>query len=253
MGKRYLSNDYRFSNTRDQEILSDPDAPQQSKHPFLIKTLPSLALILAAIFIFYAGKVRMKDMYDTVSQNLYDKIYQSSFDFAEASTHTSNYAVISIEGIEEISRLEVLTVSDSEFVTKNADENDSTVAWLEVQGIGIFTVDLSASEFIIDRARQSVLVRIPAPALTVSSILEADQKFWKNGSIIFNGSAAEGVHLGQAQLREGRILIENAIKQNRSFNEAAKDSAVRMIQSLVQQWNPKIPDLQVEVEFIESN
>lgn len=35
--------------------------------------------------------------------------------------------------------------------------------------------------------------------------------------------------------------------------EAAKPAAVDMIGSLVQKWNPDIPDLQVDVEFFENN
>lgn len=66
--------------------------------------------------------------------------------------------MISIEAAQEVSRLEVLTVSDSEFVIKDSGKSDPTISWLEVQGIGVFTVDLTACEFIADSERQYVLV-----------------------------------------------------------------------------------------------
>ena len=69
----------------------------------------------------------------------------------------------------------------------------------------------------------------------------------------FNGSVAEGVQLSQNQLKEGRIKLEDAMKQDRRFYDESQKAAVSMIESLVKQWNPSVPDLQVEVEFIESN
>lgn len=71
--------------------------------------------------------------------------------------------------------------------------------------------------------------------------------------LIFNGSVAEGVQLSQNQLKEGRIKLEDAMKQDRRFYDESQKAAVSMIESLVKQWNPSVPDLQVEVEFIESN
>lgn len=252
MKNRLLSNDHFNVNSTNPEDSFHPTAgPSPKKNSFSKSLLLCCLSLLIAFFIFIAGIMRMKKAYDTAVQNTYDEFYQTAFDFAEKQNHVSNYAIISVENIQEISRLEVLTVSDCEFVIKNADEESSTVAWLEVQGTGVFTVDLSASEFITDSERKNVLVRIPKPALTECTVSEADDRFWKDGSIFFNGSTAEGVQLAQAQMREGRIMVENAIRQNRTFNDAAKKSAVYMIQSLVQQWNPTIPDLQVEVEFIE--
>ena len=43
------------------------------------------------------------------------------------------------------------------------------------------------------------------------------------------------------------------MRQDRRFYDESQKAAVSMIESLVKQWNPSVPDLQVEVEFIESN
>jgi hypothetical protein len=53
-------------------------------------------------------------------------------------------------------------------------------------------------------------------------------------------------------MSEGRMKLETSMRQSRIFNDASKDAAINMIQSLVQQWNPNVPDLQIEVEFVES-
>lgn len=114
-------------------------------------------IVLEDILILFFGQIRIKNAYQTAEQNAYNGIYQTAFDIAEAQNHVSNYAVISVEGIRKVSRLEVLTASGSEFVIKNADSDKKTVSWLEVQGTGVFTVDLFAGEFIVDPERQSVL------------------------------------------------------------------------------------------------
>lgn len=170
--------------------------------------------------------------------------------------------MISIEAAQEVSRLEVLTVSDSEFVIKDPDQNDPTISWLEVQGVGVFTVDLTACEFITDSERQYVFVRVPKPALTECKVSGTGKQFWKrkvlsfvDGKLIFggNGSVASGVRLAQNQLNEGRIMLEDSMKQNRGFYEAAKTATIDMMGSLVRKWNPDIPNLQVDVEFFENN
>lgn len=220
-----------------------------------------VASILTLAFLI-CGVTLMKNRYETAKQNTSSDFYQTAYDYAEKKNHVSNYAVISIDSSQEVSRLEVLTVSDSEFIIKDSDESDPTISWLEVQGMGVFTVDLTACEFIADSERQYVLVRAPQPTLTECKVSGTGKQFWSrkvlsvvDGRIVWggNGSVASGVRLAQNQLSEGRIILEDSMKQNRGFYEAAKAAAVDIITSLVEKWNPDIPDLQVEVEFFDNN
>lgn len=60
-------------------------------------------MVLVSILILFLGQIRMKNAYQTAEQNAYNGIYQTAFDIAEAQNHVSNYAVISIEGIQKVS------------------------------------------------------------------------------------------------------------------------------------------------------
>lgn len=229
----------------------------RKKLPTHIKSIvvPTL-VILISIIPFFIGMRRMGNAYQTAVQNTYDRFYQVAFDHAEAQNHVSNYAVISIEGLQEVSRLEVLSVTGSEFVIKNADKKDKTVSWLEVQGRGVFTVDLSIGEYIVDRERQSVLIKVPKPVLTECTVTGTGKRFWNNGGFFydtFKGSVADGVRLSQAQMSEGRTKLEDSMRKSRTFNEASHKAAINMITELVHQWNPNVPDLRVDVEFMEDN
>lgn len=207
-------------------------------------------LLAGCVVLFVKGRTFMRQSYNQAMENAYNGFYQTAFEISEKQNHVSNYAVINIENVQEISRLEVLEVWDTEFVIKDADKESKITSWLEVQGRGVFTVDLTMGEFITDTERQYVLVRVPKPALTNCTLEKTGKQFWKN-STVFNGSIAEGVYLSQDQLGEGQRLLEDSMKQSRRFYESARDSAVSMIKSLVKQWNPNLPDLQVEVEFME--
>lgn len=226
---------------------------QHTKKSFIKRNegIMSVLLFLGAIFLLWHGGTRMKAAYEEEKDEAYSKFYQTAYNVTEAKNHVANSININMEDIKKISRLEVLRVSDTEFVIKNADENSSIYSWLEVQGVGVFTVDLAASEFIKDSQRKYVLVNIPKPVLTECSVEKTGKQFWKNGSIIRNGSNKEGVNLSQEQMREGRMLIEDSIKQNRMFYDAANEAAVNMMTALVKKWNPGLQDLQVEVNFIE--
>ena len=225
-----------------------------------IRTLPpnkkalvlNVILLLATVLFFALGMRNLKESYQSTKQSVYEGIYQTAYNMAEARNHVSNYVVISVDRAKEVSRLEVLTVSGSEFVIKNADKTSKITSWLEVQGTGVFTIDLSMGEFIVDSERHHVLVRIPKPMLTECKLSGTGKQFWKDGRIISNGSVAEGVRLSQAQMREGQLALEASMMQNRTFYDAAQEAAKRSVESLIQQWNPNIPDLFIRVEFIEN-
>lgn len=207
--------------------------------------------LLASFFIYKDGMKQIQSAYQNSREDVREKFYQAAYDFEEAKHHVSNDIVISIEDIREISKLEVLKVSDTEFIIKKPDKDSAIRSWLEVQGIGVFTVDLMASEFIADFERQYVWVKIPQPVLSQCKVEETGKQFWKNEGLA-NGSIGEGVALAQEQLREGYLCIEEAMKQNRRFYDAAKKSAIQMIEALIRKWNPDLPDLQVEVNFVET-
>lgn len=211
----------------------------------------AVVFLVAALFLYNNGMRRTQEAYENSRRNVSDKFYQAAYDFEEARHHVSNYIVINVEDIRNTARLEVLKVNDTEFVIERpSDDGYGIYSWLEVQGVGVFTVDLTASEFIADNERQYVLVNIPNPVLTQCAVEKTGKHFWKNTSI-FNGSIAEGVRLSQEQLNEGRLCLEDAMRQSRRFYEASRKAAVSMVESRVKQWNPELPDLQVEVNFID--
>lgn len=207
------------------------------------------ALLAALIIVVMVGVSKMKKAYADAEQKTYDSLYQTAYNYAEAKNHVANYGVINIEASKEVSRLEVLCVGDTEFVIHEPDEEQKIRSWLEVMGTGIFTVELAEGEFIADAERRYVLVKVPEPVLTECAIEGTGKQYWKNEAFFSNGSVAEGVKLSQSQMKEGKKLIEDAIKQNRKFHQAARDSAIMMIDELVKKWNPEFEDLQVEVRF----
>lgn len=223
--------------------------------PFAAKAVVSVLLILFAGLFFVKGKDRIREYYETAREKAYNSIYQTAYEYAETRNHVSNKAVITVEGIREVSRLEVLTVSGSEFIIKDRDISDKTTSWLEVQGVGVFTVDLSAGEYIVDTDRQSVYVRVPKPVLTECAVTGTGKRFWNDGGIfhnLFNSSIADGVRLSQEQMSEGRMKLEDSMRKSRIFNETSQEAAISMIKSLVEQWNPNVPELRIEVEFMEN-
>lgn len=222
------------------------------------KNVVTAGCFAVALFLIFLGssirnehiRTAYEKARDAEEKTAYDKIYQTAYEYAEEKHHVSNRATISIGDVSKLSRLEVLRVSDSEFVIENAKDNDQNItSWLEVQGIGVFTVDLEAAEFIRDDVRQYVLVRVWKPELTNCTIDEVGKCLWRNDWR--NDSVKEGVRLTLQQIGAGQQCIEKNIRQNRNFYDSAKDTAKRSIASLVKSWNPQIPDLTVEVEFVD--
>lgn len=239
--------------------------PETPKRPTRRKKIFSLSNICFALtfILFVAGglvvakTVRMggesareayEEAKDKAASEVYDKFYDTAFASAERKYHVSNTISIEVADVREEANLEVLHVSDVEYVIEPKNENNIEV-WMEFYGDGVYTVDMKASEFIIDSDRQYVLVRVPRPELTECRITKANQLFWKNG--LFNKSDSVGTELAVEMRNAGYSKLNNYMKTNARFYKSAKASATLIISDLVKGLNSELPDLAVEVEFVD--
>lgn len=180
----------------------------------------------------------------------YSKFYDTAYASAERKYHVSNKVSIEVASVREESNLEVLHVSDVEYVVESKDNNENNIeVWMEFYGDGVYTVDMKASEFIIDADRHYVLVRVPRPELTNCRITKTNQLFWQNG--VFNKSNSVGTDLAIGIRNEGYAKLNNYMKSNAKFYKSAKESATLVITDLVKGLNSELPDLVVEVEFVD--
>jgi hypothetical protein len=120
---------------------------------------------------------------------------------------------------------------------------------MEFYGDGVYTVDMKASEFVIDSMRQYVLVRVPRPELKKCKITDANQLLWKNG--IFNKSISVGTSLAMEMRTAGYTKLNNYMKSNAQFYKSAKSAAKIVISDLVKGLNSELTNLVVEVEFVD--
>lgn len=190
------------------------------------------------------------EAYAKEKESVYQSFYNKFYDKAKNKYLVSNRAHISIGDVKEVGRLEVLKVSDVEFVIKDSKDNSNNItSWLEVPGQGTFVVDLEAAEFIVDDERYNVLVRVPYPELTNITIDYKNVKSLLFENDIFDDSYMVGEDLARSQLNEGDMLIKKEFTSNQNFFLSAQDAARNSIICLVNQMNPEIKDLSVDVEF----
>lgn len=220
----------------------------------VIIVLFSVMLLLNAVKVIFTSE---KETYEITKENniqsVYNSAYESSFRVAEAKTHVSNNIAIRMEDIREMANLEVLRASDVEYVVTDKEDNpDNITSWIEVSGTGIFTVNLSCAEFIVDSQHQYVLIRVPQPVLSdfKVDIENTKQLLWRDD--IFNGSVKVGEDEMRNQISEGVMRLKEYLTSNRMIRENAVNSAKNIIESFVKQLNPEISDLTVEVEFIKN-
>lgn len=217
------------------------------------------SVILIVVFLISALKKGVNAFQDTykqvesqVKEEKKEEFYQKGYQAAEKENHVSNRAGISVENIKETANLEVLEVRDVEFVFQGADENDKNITvWLEVPGTGVFTVDLQASEFIVDNKRNYVLVRVPKIELSECKVDYANVNKLRFKNDIFNDSIAVGEDIAQEMLKDGYLLIQKEFLSNQWYYNSAESAAENLITNMIKEVNFDISDLQVEVEFME--
>ena len=253
-----------FPNDVDKGLNRNPKEKTSPTNRTHSKIVITTLLVLSAAFVIvgwillesgvHTGAEQLMNSFtaafNTEKNSAYEKSFTSAFERAKQRKHVSNRVQISVGDLQETQRLEVLRASDVEFITEDRDDNSGRVtAWLEVEGEGIFVVDLQAAEFVIDDERKSVLVRIPVPELTNVSITRTTRRLFADD--IFNGSYSEGVDLALKQRNAAILQIEKALRSNQYVYGNAKDVSKSMLRNLVLRFNPDIKDLCVEVEFFE--
>lgn len=188
--------------------------------------------------------------YEAEKKSAYDSLYSNAYSQAYKNYHLSSDVNISIGDLQETQKLEVLTANDVEFITENRDDNTGNItAWLEVEGEGTYVIDLQAAEYIIDNERRHITVRIPNPELSNVHIIKTTKCLFVDD--LLNGSYKEGVDLALKQRNEASVRIEKALMSNQYLYNNAQSVAQSTIQNLVKQFNTEIPDLTVQVEFMD--
>lgn len=224
---------------------------------FVSLFLPAIFAVIGIVFLLISVRVLTTATSSSFSTELerekedtYQDIYQWAFERAERENHVMNVVSISLEGVQETSKLEVLRVSDMEYVIEKAESNAQKIeSWIRIDGIGIFTVDLSLGEFITDSEQKYVLARVPAPILTdvkndVPQLIFSRNDFW-------NDSYEAGESLTREQIAKGEAALRNKMTTNQFFRESADQAAKQFISSFIKKLNPDIPDLTVDVEFLD--
>jgi hypothetical protein len=228
------------------------------KHRGIVLLALTILLIALSIFLWVdsigvgarALQKHYDDSYISAKDDVYQEWYDRSFDRAEKRYHISNRAVISIGNLEEAEKLEVLKANDVEFIIQNRDRSFGNItAWLEVSGEGTFVVDLKAAEFIVDNARQYVLVRVPYPELTNITIIDAVERWFKDDWS--DGSYSQGIDLAIKQRNEASLRIQKSLMSNQYIYDNAKSVAKSTITNLVRQFNSEVLELTVAVEFMD--
>lgn len=219
--------------------------------------------IVAVILLNSLGKTAVKAFAKAKTaeeENTYNNYYEASFAKAEKEYHVSNRVKIQVDSVKEKASLDVLEVSSVADIIDDGTENDQgAISWLEATGTGVFVVDLAAGEYLVDQERNRVLVRVPEPKFDRLKISKTEQKLFKDntikilGTFQFNdGSTQAGEALAQKQRIQANTQLREEIVSNQRFFESAKSSAENLIINLVKELNRDIPDLIVEVEFIQS-
>ena len=223
---------------------------------FAVSAIPAAADAAADAFV--SSK-------DNMAADVYQFYYDTSYESSEKAHHVSNDVSVTIGNLRNVQLLEVLRVRDVTYETVGGDVTwirdlfnktvgrvigKDTICWLEVPAAGIFTVNLEVGEFIIDDARQYVLIRVPEPELTEFSLSYDKVKvlYYEEGSL-FQQAGTDGYDLADEMLKSAEQDLRQGMEGNQDNYRKAEGSARKLLTYLVEQLNPQMENLTVEVEF----
>ena len=228
-----------------------------------IKTIVSIVVAAQIVLAILLGIFLFKRSYTNGKNNTSEKIrkdaYESVYGATEQANHVSNRVTITLEGIREKADLEVLEVNSSYlYVSDEEDLQSKQTIWYSIPGRGSFTIDMRMAEYIVDNDRHQIHVIAPSPSITkfeersedIKPLFYKDERFtlWEG-----DGSVREGEQIAQRMMIKARTQMLKDLNMNRSYFQAAEDSATRLITSFIKALNPSIPDMKVTVEFKSSS
>lgn len=241
-----------------------PAAKKKSKkrknHTAVLMCCLNIALVVGIVLLFMDSFVAglsaipdsYKDAYSSERDAAYDKQYDKSYQKAEKEYHTHNAISVSLNDIQEVAKLEVLQLYDTEYEIETPDDNDdNTQLWLKIPGKGCYTVNLQAAEFIIDEDREYVLARIPYPELSNITVDEDNTETLLVESGVFNRDYSTGEDLISKHMASAQTKIKKAFERDQRSYKSAQEAARRSVISIVKQLNPTVTNLTVDVEFYE--
>lgn len=242
--------------------LDEPKPENKAKVFFFhvsafVKKNLTVLLTIAVILTFFGC---IKRFIDSLSNTFDDEVTK----YIRENYHASNTFVIDINNVKEISRLEVLSITETKFIYDDSEDEEMNVLFelfdaakeklvgdpetmYMATGIGTYTIDLQQSEFVTDSARQYVYVRVPLPELDFE--LASINLFYFDDGGILNNSESVGEELVSQQQKEASEILKDTIENDQESYNKAVEAAENAISNLIKKYNPEITNLQVEVEF----
>ena len=193
--------------------------------------------------------------YDETKQKTYDQFKQKAFDYFEAKNHVSNQATLTIGNIKEENSLEVLSVSDSWVKISEPDKDeDKTTRWVEFNATGVYTVDMSVSEFIIDDYNNYILVKLKTPQLSHIALDTNTKAYlykYEKGFFELNGDYDSGVKMMLNDRAEALDKLTEQLESNDANLARAKTSTENLIRTFIKNVNPgmNLKDSDIQIVF----
>ncbi len=239
---------------------SSAPAPRK-KSPVGTIILIALGILVIGTIVYSAyllrdtvvnGADNLKDSYtltkDEIIQEKENEYYLTWYDIAEEKYHIKTVANINVIDEQEISRLEVMKVSDVFYLTENNDDNDvNVIYWVKYTTTGTFFIDMMQAEYIVDDRHNTVTVRVPEPKVDNFNISD---EILLNKVVGLNGNYSEGNDYAEAKRQEAYATIIENIRNNQEFILTAKRQTELIISNWIYELNPERDDLQVILEFV---
>ena len=193
--------------------------------------------------------------YDETKQKTYDQFKQKAFDYFEEKNHVSNQATLTIGNIKEENSLEVLSVSDSWVKISEPDKDaDKTTRWVEFNATGVYTVDMSVSEFIIDDYNNYILVKLKTPQLSHIALDTNTKAYlykYEKGFFELNGDYDSGVKMMLNDRAEALDKLTEQLESNDANLARAKTSTENLIRTFIKNVNPgmNLKDSDIQIVF----
>ena len=193
--------------------------------------------------------------YSETKDKIFDQFKKKAYDYFEEKNHVSNRATLTIGNIKEENSLEVLSVSDSWVKISDPDkDNDKTRRWVEFNATGLYTVDMSTSEFIIDDYNNYIIVKLKTPQLSHIDLDTNSKAYlykYEKGFFELNGDYDSGVKMMLNDRAEALDKLTEQLESNDANLARAKKSTENIIRTFLKNVNPEmeLKDSNIRIQF----
>lgn len=251
---------YELNNGNNKFQVSQPKKKKNTffkvlcKHQLVIFICLLILLVAVNVVMFLLtlnlGGSAFSNSYKTNNDETKKEVHEDGYEHGHEETEINAYEIISVDNVQKVKKLDVLTVLAQEYVIDDETSLKGHIEWFRVKGYGTYSINLEGAEFVVDNANNYVFAKVARSTLEKTKYDEYELLATIDNSHELIKNQSTGANAGINQIHMFEEAISKHFENNNQAQDRVDEAGKKSIEELIKKSNPQVEDLVVKVEYI---